>query len=90
MNTFNDINEEATEEITDTSSGTTADEQVPTVYDAIMASMTPQMMANLGVKLIYVNNSELFWVTSTGQLFKFTAHKQALEAEYAWLMSKQG
>ena len=65
-------------------------EQVPpaTVYEVVMASMTPQKLANLGVKLISVNNMELFWVTSVGQLYEFGAHDVAVQAEFNWLMSK--
>ena len=59
-----------------------------TVYEVVMSNMTPQKMATLGVNLISVNNSELYWVTSAGQLYGFNAKQQALEAEYAWLMSK--
>ena len=59
-----------------------------TVYAVKMARMTPQELASLGVQLISVNNSELFWVTSIGQLYAFNNKQAALEAEYAWLMSK--
>ena len=37
-----------------------------TIYDVVMANMTPDTLADLGVKLISVNNSELYWVTSAG------------------------
>ena len=59
-----------------------------TVYEAKMRRMTPQELASMGVQLISVNNSELFWVTSVGQLYAFNNKQGALEAEYAWLMSK--
>ena len=58
-----------------------------TVYEMVVAAMTPDKLANLGVKLVSVNNSELFWVTTTGQLYQFNAYNMAFEAEYAWLMS---
>lgn len=58
------------------------------IYQLKMARMTPQEMASMGVQLISVNSSELFWVTSTGQLYQFNQKQAALEAEYAWLMSK--
>lgn len=58
------------------------------VYQAVMATMTPEKLANLGVKLIYVNDMELFWVTSVGKLYNFNAYKAALDAEYEWLMSE--
>ena len=59
-----------------------------TIYDVVMANMTPDTLADLGVKLISVNNSELYWVTSAGQLYGFNARAQALAAERAWLGSK--
>lgn len=66
-----------------------AAEQAPpsTVYQVLMARMTPQQFATMGVQLVQVNSSELFWMTSIGQLYAFNAKQQALEAEYAWLMS---
>jgi hypothetical protein len=64
-------------------------EQAPpsTVFHVMMAKMTMGDLANLGVKLISVNNSELFWVTSIGQLYAFNDRNSALEAEYKWLNS---
>lgn len=58
------------------------------IYQLLMARMTPQQLAGLGVQLIQVNGSELFWMTSVGQLYAFNNKQAALEAEYAWLMSK--
>ena len=58
-----------------------------TVYEIVTASMTPQKLANLGVKLISVNNRDLFWVTSMGQLYDYKAYEQAMQDEYSWLMS---
>ena len=65
-------------------------EQAPpsTIYEVVTAGMTPQKLANLGVKLISVNSRELFWVTSIGQLYEFNAYDLAVQAEYSWLMSK--
>lgn len=65
-------------------------EQAPpaTIYEAKMRNMTPKELATMGVQLISVNNSELFWVTSVGQLYSFNNKQAALEAEYSWLMSK--
>lgn len=65
-------------------------EQAPpaTIYEAKMRTMTPKELATMGVQLISVNNSELFWVTSVGQLYSFSNKQAALEAEYSWLMSK--
>ena len=68
---------------------TDAVEQAPpsSVYQVLMARMTPEELTTLGVKLISVNNSELFWVTSIGQLYSFNDKQSALEAEYNWLNS---
>lgn len=59
-----------------------------TVYESKMAHMTVEEMANLGVKLISVNGDSLYWVTSFGQMYKFSEKNMAFEAEYIWLMSK--
>ena len=58
------------------------------VYDVVMANMTVEKLAEMGVRLIYVNNSDLFWVTSGGQLYPFNDRTHAIEAEYNWLRSK--
>ena len=58
------------------------------VYQVLMGRMTPQQLATLGVQLVQVNGSELFWMTSVGQLYAFNNKQAALEAEYSWLMSK--
>jgi hypothetical protein len=57
------------------------------VYDVVMANMTVDKLAEMGVRLIYVNNSDLFWVTSGGQLYPFNDRAHAVEAEYNWLTS---
>lgn len=58
-----------------------------TIYQAKLDNMTPQEMADIGVNLVTVNNSELFWLTSTGQLYLFNDRQSAVDAEYKWLMS---
>lgn len=58
------------------------------IYQVLMSRMNPEQLANLGVQLIQVNGAELFWMTSVGQLYAFNNKQAALEAEYAWLMSK--
>lgn len=58
------------------------------VYDVVMANMTVDKLADMGVRLIYVNNSDLFWVTSGGQLYQFNDRAHAVEAEYNWLRSR--
>lgn len=57
------------------------------VYQVLMARMTPEQLAGMGVKLIQVNGEELFWMTSIGQLYTFDNKKAAILAEYTWLMS---
>ena len=59
-----------------------------TVYEAIMRTMTAEQFAVMGVQMVQINGEQLFWMTSTGQLFPFSAKLKAIEAEYAWLMSK--
>jgi hypothetical protein len=65
-------------------------EQAPpsNIYQVLMARMTPQQLANLGVQLVQVNSAELFWMTSVGHLYTFNNKQAAIEDEYAWLMSK--
>lgn len=64
-------------------------EQAPpsNVYQVLMARMTPEQLAGMGVRLIQVNGEELFWMTSVGQLYPFGSKQQAIVAEYTWLMS---
>ena len=58
------------------------------IYQVLMAKMTPEHLASLGVQLVQVNSSELFWMTSVGQLYPFNNKQAALAAEYTWLMSE--
>ncbi len=58
-----------------------------TIYGVVMANMTIDKLADMGVRLIYVNNSDLFWVTSAGQLYAFNDRIHAVEAERNWLAS---
>ena len=58
-----------------------------TNFEKIMQEMNPETMANLRVKQIIVNNSEPFYVTSTGQLYTFDNLRGAVIAEYNWLIS---
>lgn len=58
------------------------------IYQVLMARMTPEQLATLGVQLVQVNSTDLFWMTSVGQLYAFNNKQAALEAEYEWLMSK--
>ena len=59
----------------------------PTNFEVTMHNMTVELMAVKNVKLITVNNSQLFWITSTGQLFNFENQQQAIELETRWLNS---
>ena len=58
-----------------------------TNFEKIVQEMNPETMANLRVKQIIVNNSEPFYVTSTGQLYTFDNLRGAVIAEYNWLIS---
>ena len=80
-------NDEDTTEVNKEPVSTSMPAPPSTIYEVLMSRMTPDQLASLGVKLISVNNSELFWVTTTGQLYNFDSKQRALEAEYAWLMS---
>lgn len=55
-------------------------------YDTIMTAMTVERMAELRVKLISVNGRELYYVTSSGQLYNMSEYNQAIQHEYNWLM----
>ena len=54
-------------------------------YDAIMQTMTPEKMAEMNVKLVTVNNTNLFYMTSSGQLFNTNQYNDAVVYEYNWL-----
>ena len=56
-----------------------------TVFERIRDNITIDAMAELGVKLISVNNKQLYYLTSSGQLFDYTRYGEALNHEYQWL-----
>lgn len=56
------------------------------IYDKMMNEMTPERLAEVNVKLVTVNNRNLFYMTSTGQLFVMEQYEDAVEYEYNWLM----
>jgi len=56
-------------------------------YDRIMQDMTPERMAEVNVKLVTVNNTNLFYMTSSGQLFNTNQYEDAVRYEYRWLMT---
>lgn len=43
-----------------------------TVYEKTLKEMTPEKFAIISVKPAVLNGTELFYVTSSGQLFPFT------------------
>ena len=55
-------------------------------YENLKASMTVETMAELGVRLVSLNNRELYYMTSTGQLYTMNNYEAALQHEYNWLM----
>ncbi len=54
-------------------------------YDAIMEKMSPEVMAELNVRLVTVENRRLFYMTSPGQLFPIDKYEDAVKFEYQWL-----
>ena len=54
-------------------------------YDAIMQNMTLPVMAELRVKLVTVNNRDLYYLTSSGQLFLTSEYEAAVQHELSWL-----
>ena len=57
-----------------------------TNYKAVMNQMTPEMMAEKNVRLVTVDNRQLFYLTSSGQLFTTNDYQAAVHHEYQWLM----
>ncbi len=57
-----------------------------TNFEKNMNAMTPEIMAELGVKLVIINNRDLFYLTSSGQLFPTNDYQAALIHEYNWLI----
>lgn len=58
-------------------------------YDKVMEAMCPELLAELGVKLVNVDNRRLFYMTSSGQLFSMDDYGSALQHEYNWLMTDE-
>ena len=56
-----------------------------TNYSKLLADMTPEKLAQLNVHMIIVNQSQPFYMTSTGQLFDFNNLADAVKYEYNWL-----
>lgn len=57
-----------------------------TNYEKVMKEMTAERLAEVNVKLVTVNSRNLFYMTSTGQLFLPEQYEAAVRYEYAWLM----
>lgn len=57
-----------------------------TNYEKVMKEMTVERMAEVNVKLVTVNSRNLFYMTSTGQLFLPEQYEAAVRYEYGWLM----
>lgn len=58
-----------------------------TNFEKLLNSLTPENITEMSVKLITVNNSQLFWVTSSGQLFPYEDRESAVRYEYNWLIT---
>lgn len=54
-------------------------------YDSIMNTMNERTMAELRVHLVTVNNSQLYYLTSSGQLFLTSEYEAAIQHELNWL-----
>ena len=57
-----------------------------TNFEKTMRAMTPEIMAELGTKLVVINNRDVFYLTSSGQLFPTDDYQAALRYEYNWLL----
>lgn len=60
--------------------------ETKTNYELVMENMTPEKLAEMGVKMVSVNNRSLFYMTTTGQLYPLEEYEAALKHEYRWLM----
>lgn len=56
-----------------------------TNYDKVTKSMTIERLAQLGVKMVNVDNRRLFYMTSTGQLYPLDTYEEAIAHELRWL-----
>lgn len=61
-----------------------------TNYEQILNSMTAEQFAQIMTKPVIVNNSDIFYMTSTGQLFPFNQQglSDAVNFEYHFLMQQ--
>lgn len=58
------------------------------VFDKLLETMTVETLADLGTKLINVNNRQLYYITSSGQMFDYEHYQEALNHEYRWLLQE--
>lgn len=58
-----------------------------TRYDKIIKNMTIDKLAELSVDICVLNHNQMFYLTSTGQLFPYNSEgcKAAIEYEKAYL-----
>lgn len=52
-----------------------------TNYDYIMMGMSHRNLAEMNVQMVLINLDELWWKTSTGQLFPFAYREDAVQYE---------
>lgn len=62
-----------------------AEGRLPNNYDLVMSNMTIDLMAEKNVRLVNINNNQLFWLTSVGQLFDYNSYQAAIQFELNWL-----
>ena len=56
-----------------------------TVFEKIKEDMTIETLAEMGVRLVSVNNQQLYYLTSSGQMFAYSRYNEALNHEFQWL-----
>lgn len=59
-----------------------------TIYEKVVDTMTPEKLARILVKAVVINNTEMYYMTSTGQLFPFNDLDSAIKYEYDHLMTQ--
>ena len=55
-------------------------------YEKLINSYTIEKLVDSEVRLINVNNTNLLWITSTGQTFPYENKQAAIQYEYQYLM----
>lgn len=59
-----------------------------TIFEKLLENMTAETMAELGTRLVNVDNRQLYYMTSSGQMFAYTRYQEALNHEYQWLLQQ--